>query len=138
MKTSIKFLTFVLLAFAITMTSCEKEGLQGPIGPTGPMGEQGIAGPEGPAGVDGEAQGVPGPQGTQGRQGEQGPKGEDGNANIMHSEWLNQDLTHQNFIKFKQMRVVEPQLTSAFLDNGGIVLGFFRFTTIYQVNHKRT
>lgn len=138
MKTRMKTLLYGLFALTITITSCETEALQGPTGPAGPMGEQGLTGS---TGADGNATGVPGPQGdtgaagtngtngADGTNGTNGTDGENGNANIMYSEWLNQDLTHQNFIKFKQMRVVEPKLTNAFLNDGGIVLAFFRFTT---------
>ena len=80
MKTTMKFLTYGLFALVITMTSCEKEGVQGPIGPAGQMGEQGVAGPAGPAGEDGEALGLPGPQGEPGATGASGPAGEAGPA----------------------------------------------------------
>ena len=113
MKTRLRFLMYGLFALAVTITSCEKEGVQGPIGPAGTMGEQGNAGPTGPAGEDGEALGVPGPQGSQGESGATGPAGEagpagstgpagangsngtngaageDGNANVIASTWTN-------------------------------------------------
>lgn len=124
-----------------------EQGIAGPEGPTGEDGEAlGVPGPEGTPGETGEtgatgatgATGPAGETGSAGPAGEAGPagangsngtNGEDGNADIMYSDWLNQDLTHQNFVKFKQMQVIEPKLTNAFLNNGGFVLGFFRFTT---------
>lgn len=81
-KTTMKIILFGLMALAISITSCEKEGLQGPAGPAGQMGQQGIQGTEGPAGQDGEAQGVPGPTGPAGSDGTNGTDGADGNANV--------------------------------------------------------
>lgn len=78
MKTRFRFLIYGVFALVLTMTSCEKEGLQGPTGTSGTMGEQGIqgeTGPQGPAGEDGEALGVPGPQGEQGESGATGSAG---------------------------------------------------------------
>lgn len=82
MKKSMKFLVFGLMAMAISISSCSKDGETGPIGPAGAQGiqgEQGPEGPQGPAGVDGEAQGVPGPAGADGTD---GTDGQDGNANV--------------------------------------------------------
>jgi len=84
MKTTTNFIKCAILIFAISFTSCSKDGDIGPIGPQGEQGiqgEQGEQGEQGPAGEDGEALGVPGPQGEQGEQGETGatgPAGEDG------------------------------------------------------------
>ena len=98
MKTRFRFLTYGLIALTVTLTSCEKEGLQGPAGPAGPSGQQGIQGEAGPAGEDGEALGVPGPQGetgapgADGNDGTDGTDGTDGNANIIASSWIATDF----------------------------------------------
>lgn len=55
MKTRFKFLTYVLVALSLTLSSCEKEGVQGPEGPAGPQGEQGLPGDQGPEGEAGES-----------------------------------------------------------------------------------
>ncbi|KSA12439.1 collagen-like protein [Maribacter dokdonensis] len=78
MKTTTNFIKCAILIFAISFTSCSKDGDIGPIGPQGEQGIKGEQGEQGPAGEDGEALGVPGPQGEQGEQGETGPAGEDG------------------------------------------------------------
>ncbi|SHN33601.1 hypothetical protein [Mucilaginibacter sp. OK098] len=46
-------LIYLLLIAVIAITSCTKEGLQGPDGATGPAGPTGATGPAGPAGKDG-------------------------------------------------------------------------------------
>ncbi|WP_299258940.1 hypothetical protein [uncultured Aquimarina sp.] len=47
MKTTMKFLTYVMMAFALVLTSCDGEdganGLDGAIGPQGPSGQDGNA-----------------------------------------------------------------------------------------------
>jgi len=47
MKTTVKFLTYVMMAFALVLTSCDGEdganGLDGAIGPEGPSGQDGNA-----------------------------------------------------------------------------------------------
>ncbi|WP_299800792.1 hypothetical protein [uncultured Maribacter sp.] len=78
MKTTTNFIKCAIIIFAITLTSCSKDGDIGPIGPQGEQGIQGEDGEQGPAGEDGEALGVPGPQGEQGETGATGPAGEDG------------------------------------------------------------
>ena len=46
MKTTVKFLTYVVMAFALVFTSCDGEdGMDGMDGAEGPQGEQGIPGP---------------------------------------------------------------------------------------------
>lgn len=83
-----KFLMFGLAVMALLMTSCEKDGLEGPIGPQGLQGEQGpagsngIQGEPGPAGTDGtngtDGSAGPGSDGSQGETGATGPAGNDG------------------------------------------------------------
>ncbi len=68
-----------------------------------------------------------GTEGPQGPQGTQGPQGDPGTANVMYSEWLDQDWNFTNSANFKTMLVNDTNITNSFLENGGIVLGFFRF-----------
>lgn len=118
----IKSVIYVFIFAAIT--SCSKDD-----GEQGPQGEQGIQGEQGPQGEQG-VQGEQGPQGEQGEQGEQGPQGEQGEpgtANVMYSEWIDQDWNFTDGTNFKTMLVDDVNLNDSFLENGGIVLGFFRF-----------
>lgn len=62
------------MAFALSFTSCSKDGNDGV------NGEQGIQGIQGTAGQDG----VDGTNGTDGKEGEDGTNGTDGNANVQN------------------------------------------------------
>lgn len=62
-----------------------------------------------------------------GKDGQQGPQGPAGTANIMYSNWINQNWNMDDASTFKQMRVTDSHITDAFLAEGGVVLGFFRF-----------
>lgn len=89
------------MSFIILITSCVTEGPEGPMGPIGP-------------------------EGATGEQGNEGPQGDEGNANVMYSDWLNQDINFLNFSRSKTMRINEARLTRDFFNNGGFVIGFFR------------
>jgi len=102
MKTIMKLFGLASFVFSLILTSCVKDGLDGAIGP---QGEQGI----------------------QGEQGEQGIQGPEGTANIMYSDWIDQDINFLDFSQSKTMRINETKLTREFFDNGGFVLGFYRF-----------
>lgn len=110
MKTTIKIWAIGLILCTLAMTSCTKEGPEGPVGPIGPQGEQGL----------------------QGEQGTEGTEGQAGAVNVMYSEWLNQDFNFLDGAKFKAMKVDEVRLTNEFFNEGGIVLGFFRFSRNVQ------
>ncbi|WP_417214494.1 hypothetical protein [Bizionia sp.] len=68
-----------------------------------------------------------GEQGEQGIQGEQGEQGEPGTVNVMYSDWMNQDWNFIDAPTFKSMLVEDAHITDDFMENGGIVLGFFRY-----------
>ncbi len=96
-----------VLAAALLMLSCTKEGPEGPQGP----------------------QGNPGPQGTQGTAGAQGSTG---TANVIYSGWLSfqqaqRDSTIDNS-KLKVNHIPAAQLTQEIIDNG-VVLVYIRFLT---------
>lgn len=65
-----------------------------------------------------------GKDGINGQDGEQGPAG---TANVMYSDWIDQDWNLDDVSTYKSMQIIEDYLTDDFLDNGGFVLGFFRF-----------
>ncbi|MEP2056989.1 MAG: hypothetical protein ABJJ05_04245 [Maribacter litoralis] len=126
MKTTTNFIKCGILAFAITVTSCSKDGDIGPIGPQGEQGIQGEQGEQGPAGEDGEALGVPGPQGEQGETGATGPAGEDGtngedgedgNANVATYTY---DISSESGATIP---VTAPALSQEVIDND-LILGY--------------
>ncbi len=118
MKTRFKFLFYALFALALTVTSCEKEGIQGPAGPAGQQGVAGPAGPAGEDGEDGEALGVPGPQGEQG---EQGTAGADGNANVRTFTFdlsgIGESSSIPNSLSALTQDVIDNDLIVAYLQN---------------------
>ena len=58
-----------------------------------------------------------------GKDGEQGPAG---TANVMYSNWMNQNWNDYDQPTSKSMSIEESNLTLDFRDNGGIVLGYFK------------
>lgn len=100
MKTASFIKSAIYLFTFITIASCSKDN-----GEQGPQGEQGI----------------------QGEQGPQGEQGEPGTVNILYSEWMDQDWNLTNNTTLKIMEVDAENVTVSFLENGGIVLGFFRY-----------
>ncbi|WP_430424106.1 hypothetical protein [Maribacter litoralis] len=152
MKTTTNFIKCAILIFAISFTSCSKDGDIGPIGPQGEQGiqgEQGEQGEQGPAGEDGEALGVPGPQGEQGEQGETGPAGEDGtdgtdgtngedgedgedgNANVVASSWLVADFPDNYSYSAATVTISDSRITQDVLNNY-TVLGYFSFSDTFS------
>lgn len=104
MKTTIKF-KYLFISMMVTLAiGCNPED-----------GEDGAMGPSGAQGIQGE----PGPEGT---------------ANVMYSDWLDQDFSFIDGASFKSMKVDESRLISEFFETGGIVLGFFRFQNGVQYN----
>ncbi|CAM4279789.1 collagen-like triple helix repeat-containing protein [Zobellia nedashkovskayae] len=131
MKTTLKILLSGLMVMALAMTSCSKDSADGDIGPMGPAGEQGEQGIQGEPGVAGAT----GATGAQGEQGPKGDTGETGAANVMYSDWLDQDFSYYDGPDSKSMKVDEIRLTQEFLNNGGFVLGYYRSSsnTVYQL-----
>lgn len=86
----------VLLLSAWMSTGCE--------GPAGPVG------PEGPPGA----------------QGEQGLQGEQGNANIIYSDWMEIEWAEGSTDTSKELAIPESQITSEYLDSGGLVLMYMK------------
>lgn len=70
-----------------------------------------------------------------GKDGEQGPPG---TANVMYSDWINQDWNLNDNATFKSMKVIENRINSDFANSGGIVLGFFKFqdNVPYNLPHQ--
>jgi hypothetical protein len=70
-----------------------------------------------------------------GKDGEQGPSG---TANVMYSDWINQDWNFTNDTYTKSMGINEPKANNDFFNNGGIVLGYFRVygNTIYPLAYE--
>jgi hypothetical protein len=151
MKIRFIFLSCVLFALVVTISSCEKEGVQGLIGPTGATGEQGITGPEGPKGEAGEALGVPGPQGNQGEPGAtgetgtagangingidgvagtDGTNGADGNANVIASDWtsLNFSSTWDGNDEAR-FELSDANITQTVIDSYAL-LSYVRFSSV--------
>ncbi len=116
MKTILRVLAGGLMVLTLTLASCSKDGADGDIGPVGPAGAQGVQGEQGPKGDTGE-------------------QGETGTANVMYSDWLDQDFSYLDGARSKSMKVDEVRLTQEFLDNGGFVLCFYRSSSnaVYQL-----
>ena len=94
MKTTLKFLTYVMMAFALVFTSCDGE--DGMDGAEGPQGEQGISGQDGMDGQD-------------------GVDGEDGNANVIASPWTPTEFsTTASTLTF--FDIEDPQITPEIAD----------------------
>ena len=73
--------------------------------------------------------------GEDGKDGIDGTNGETGTANVIYSNWINQNWNNINGDIIKSMMIMEPRITSEILNNG-FVLGFFRFsdqTVIYNL-----
>ena len=137
------FIKCVIMVFAITLSSCSKDG---DIGPIGPSGQQGIEGPQGPAGQDGEdgeALGVPsaqgetgatgpaGEDGTNGTDGENGEDGEDGNANVIASSWIVADFPDNYSFSAATVTISDSRITQDVLNNY-TVLGYFSYSDSYS------
>lgn len=120
MKTTVKFLSLIVMAFALTMGSCSPE--DGEDGMDGAMGEQGIAGMDGQDGTDGQ----------DGADGQDGQDGEDGNANVFSSGWVEYDeavwteVTGEFGIDYRNYPIEEAEITQDIVDNG-VVLVYNRF-----------
>ena len=113
MKTSINFIKCASLIFAITLTSCSKDG---DIGLQGEQGIQGEDGEQGPAGEDG-TNGTNGIDGTNGTDGTNGEDGQDGNANVVSVTFEAKEIViGQNIFEV-------PQITQDIFDSG-VVLGY--------------
>jgi len=104
------YLYLLVVAAALLIASCGKDGAQGPAGDPGPAGPAGPAGPGGPAGANGE-------------------KGDTGVANVIYSDWLDvayldtfsvnpNDITDTTFISFGGIDA--PKLTNEILNTGEI------------------
>ena len=88
---------------------------------------------------DGEP-GKDGANGTNGIAGTNGTNGQTGTANVMYSNWINQNWNFTDVPKYKEMRIVDNRISTTFLNNGGIVLGFFRFqeNVVFQLPYTST
>lgn len=109
MKTTMKFFAYSILAFAITMTSCTKDGEIGPMGPAGANGTNGIDG------VDGQ----------------------DGNANVTASDWF--EPTESSFSinnpRYKALPLA-TNLNSGLMEDGVILVYYDNDVDIYLLpNH---
>ncbi|MDO6519489.1 collagen-like triple helix repeat-containing protein [Zobellia uliginosa] len=102
MKTTLRFLSCILMSVGLLTTSCSKDG---DVGPAGPQGEQGI-------------------QGEQGPEGPQGPAGEDGNANVIASEWfpLTFEKTIVNELPHYNSNKAVPEITSEVVEKGTVIV----------------
>ncbi len=107
MKT-IKFLSVAVMALAISVSSCAKDGEDGSDGAPGAQGIQGETGPAGPAGEDGQ-------------DGQDGTDGQDGNANVQTYVFDVSDRFGAS------IPVTVPALTQDVLDND-LVLGYLTKT----------
>lgn len=81
-----------------------------------------------------------GDDGKDGINGTNGTNGEPGTANVMYSNWINQNWNFTDVSKYKDMRIVDNRISTTFLNNGGIVLGFFRFqeNVVFQLPYTST
>ena len=105
------------------MSSCTKEGPMGPAGPTGPQGPTGPAGSTGPTG----------PQGPTGPTGPAGSVVYTRSYTVAPSNWqFNSSLIiHYVDLTF-------PEITSTFLSQGGVVVGYRNTNTDVWTNMPNT
>lgn len=99
MKRTSLLLSCYLLAIAISIVSCSKEGPAGAPGPAGP------AGPAGPTG------------GT-------GPAGATGTANVMYSDWLDVTYTYSTTDSIYVATISAPKLDLPMINTGEIKVYF--------------
>lgn len=116
MKTTLKFLSYFIIAIMTITTNISCDGEDGMDGAEGPQGEQG------PAGQDG----IDGQDGADGQDGQDGQDGEDGNAEVIYSDWINADFKgSSSSVKFMNIDF-PPELPSAFsIKNTHIILVYF-------------
>lgn len=124
----------IVLLSVMLLAACSRTG---PVGPQGPAGSQGPAGANGTNG----ATGATGPQGPTGTTGSQGPagatgatgtQGPAGTANVIYSSWMITDWSLENKSTEKIMFVTEPKVTTDFIENGGMLIGYFKATAGVQ------
>lgn len=135
MKSLRLMVTLLFISMAGVFTACEKEGPIGPQGEQGVRGEKGDQGKKGDRGEKGDRgntgpagpRGATGPRGPRGATGPQGPPGA---VNIMYSDWLDPNWNRSNTSSRKLHHFSVPELTSAFLDNGGVVLIYIRIAIV--------
>jgi len=94
MKTTVKFLTYVMMAFALVLTTASCEGEDGM------DGEIGLQGPAGQDGTDGQ-------------------DGEDGNANVIASPWIAQEFPTAA-TTFASFDILDTQITQEVADNAAV------------------
>lgn len=105
-RTTIKFFMLILMATALCLTSCTKEGPQGPIGPSG------IDGSDGTNGINGQ-------DGTNGTNGANGQDGVNGNANVTSVSY---DITSATGTSYS---LATNKLTPELVENG-VVLAYIK------------
>lgn len=109
-------LSFSLVAFTMSITSCTKELDIKTMDETVIQGEQGIQGDSGPKGDTGET----GPQGPPGA-GPAGEDGADGNANVIYGDWFVPNTWESSAvygIKHFDFTLTVPAITQDILDTG--------------------
>ena len=105
MKTNMPRFLYFLMAFALLVAACGKDGDAGPAGPPGPAGPQGPGGAAGPG----------------------GPQGEPGTANVIYSDWLDVGYGEDTVVfapgdtLFRFIGVIDaPKITNEILANSDI------------------
>jgi hypothetical protein len=68
-----------------------------------------------------------GVDGASGKDGVNGTNGQTGTANVIYSQWINQNWNTENGLFLKVMDVTEPRITTQIINNG-YVLGFWKFS----------
>jgi hypothetical protein len=66
--------------------------------------------------------------GDDGKDGINGTNGESGTANVIYSNWINQNWNTENGEYYKMMDINEPKITDEIINNG-TVLGFWKFSS---------
>ena len=85
-------------------------------------------------------EGAAGKDGSNGTNGTNGTNGQTGTANVIYSNWINQNWNSSDLPTSKWMSIPEARITSTFFDNGGSILMFYRFqtSTIYPMPYQET
>lgn len=96
-------------------------GSQGSTGPQGEQGEQGSVGPQGPTGQQGEP-GADGADGQDGQNGQDGQIGEPGSANVIYSEWFENQIAANNGGSSAGFDIDFPEGDINFLNTGTLLV----------------
>lgn len=98
MKKTVKIMSYVVMLFALMITSCSKDGAEGPQGP----------------------------QGDQGSEGPAGPIGDTGTANVIYSDWITVQESewspNSGIVSRKTAILNAPEINQKHMDTSAILV----------------